>query len=782
MPSVEDAENPDDETPAERTGAAEPDVADAIAEVAPTFDAVPDLPAGDDVETSEAEASESDGWGNWGEDAAFAEAFEMESGSDAGAEDEESTAATEGVVGPEPAPFQVPASNDGATEPEADDEWDFAAALGRTEDESGEPSPLNEPEPEPEALPVAVLEFEVATLDASDVVTDLATPAEPIDVEDSVPDSDEFDFDAALRAAEDQVEGAKEVEATAVDREPDAWSLSGSAEPDFEAALSGETETWPIAASASMAADEEAVGDEDAAPNESPAIAESTAFEAAWTAAAAGETTTDEDTAAGTSESPWGSEPEPAATSWTQAQDEPDMRWTPEPEPDAEPAAAVEGDNPWATLVDDDEDVANVHEPAVPSTEADEDADAWAAIADASGYNADEELVPPTFGKIARSPRDDERSSWLADNFPEQEPIPDPVDEAFAQHDEEDMERDLVLRAFEAHAATDVDEEDEPLEPGAFQELFGSEAQGIVDDLIEPQEVQSFAKMRMAPQRTSTPGSAPFDDEDDWIEGAEEDDDFDLPVEGDLEEAAFLAGSLRAQDPAEAKKTRTWVRELVETGLLALLVFLSVRASFQNFKVDGSSMYPTLTDGQFLIVNKLVYSEVNLDKLGKYVPLVDGGDDPTKHVFHGPERGDIIVLRDPSTPEQDLIKRVIGLPGEKIEVYDGAVYINDQKLIEPYLKDAWGRSGQGNYPAVIIPADSYFVMGDNRDNSKDSRSSQIGFIAEDLIIGRAEFTYLPLSAFGLIGNGGSSLSEQDGRPHLTSDLRPTENLAALATR
>jgi signal peptidase I len=256
-------------------------------------------------------------------------------------------------------------------------------------------------------------------------------------------------------------------------------------------------------------------------------------------------------------------------------------------------------------------------------------------------------------------------------------------------------------------------------------------------------------------------------------------DDVDGGYMADFADAPFLAGSPKTHDPIEAKTSRTWVRELVETGLLALLVFLSVRASFQNFKVDGSSMSPTLSDGQFLIVNKLVYSEVDVEKLSKYVPLVSAGDDPTRHVFHGPERGDIIVLRDPATPEQDLIKRVIGLPGEKIEVFEGAVYINDQRLEEPYIEAEWGRTGD-NYPAVIVPADSYFVMGDNRDNSKDSRSSQIGFIAEDLIIGRAELTYLPFNAFGLIGNGGGHLSEQDGRPRLTSDERPGETVAVAA--
>jgi signal peptidase I len=438
--------------------------------------------------------------------------------------------------------------------------------------------------------------------------------------------------------------------------------------------------------------------------------------------------------------------------------------------------------DPW-TLLPDEEAEQSEPEHVAPSarSDADEDADAWAAIADASGYDAEEEFEPPTFGKIARPQRNDERGSWLADHFPDQEPAPDPVEEAFAEHDAEDMERDLVLRAFEAHAASDVDEEEEePLEPGAFQELFGNEAQGIVDDLIEPKETPSFAKMRMAPQRTSLPGSAPFSDEDDWTEGDEEDEDgMAAAYLGNLDDAPFLAGSIKTHDPIDAKKTRTWVRELVETGLLALLVFLSVRASFQNFKVDGSSMSPTLADGQFLIVNKLVYSEVDVDKMSKYVPFIDAGDDPTRHVFHGPERGDIVVLRDPGNPDQDLIKRVIALPGEQVEVFEGAVYINDQLLEEPYIKDQWGRNGQGNYAAVIVPEGTYFVMGDNRDNSKDSRSPQIGFIEEDLIIGRAELSYLPLDAFGLIGNGGASLSEQDGRPRLTSELHPDSTVAVL---
>ncbi|HMO55399.1 MAG TPA: signal peptidase I, partial [Tepidiformaceae bacterium] len=211
-----------------------------------------------------------------------------------------------------------------------------------------------------------------------------------------------------------------------------------------------------------------------------------------------------------------------------------------------------------------------------------------------------------------------------------------------------------------------------------------------------------------------------------------------------------------------SRHTRTWIREIVETTMLAILVFLSVRASFQNFKVDGNSMYPTLEDGQFLIVNKLVYSEVDMEKLSDFLPFISAGDSPKRHVFHGPERGDIIVMKDPRNPETDLIKRVIGLPGETIEIVNGKVYINDFLLEEPYITRPWS----DNKAKILIPAGEYFVMGDNRDNSLDSRSSQVGLVPEDLIIGKAMLSYWPRSRFGFAPNQGGELTEQ--KPVLTT--------------
>ncbi|MBI5947920.1 MAG: signal peptidase I [Chloroflexi bacterium] len=330
----------------------------------------------------------------------------------------------------------------------------------------------------------------------------------------------------------------------------------------------------------------------------------------------------------------------------------------------------------------------------------------------------------------------------------------------------------VVLRAFEAHASTEIDE-DLPSADGdgvpdfsrpSFRSLLGDDADELVeDDEILTDDHPSLSRLQgWAPQRevasvanadpawalgANRPPSDPSrPDPDPFAEGEGAP---TPPWEGD--QAA--AGEHGAR---KASRSKTLVRELVETGLLALLVFLSVRASFQNFKVDGISMQPTLEDGQFLIVNKLVYSEVDLDKLSSFVPFVNPGSDPERNVFHAPERGDIIVLRDPHKPDVDLIKRVIGLPGETVEIRDGHVYINDQLLIEPYIKTAWS----DNKPKVTIPADEYYVLGDNRGNSLDSRSQQVGLIRKDLIIGKAMLSYWPRNKFGLAPNGSPSLEEK----------------------
>jgi signal peptidase I len=189
------------------------------------------------------------------------------------------------------------------------------------------------------------------------------------------------------------------------------------------------------------------------------------------------------------------------------------------------------------------------------------------------------------------------------------------------------------------------------------------------------------------------------------------------------------------------------LREVVETALLAILVFLAVRASVQHYRVEGQSMDPTLEDGEFLLVNSLVYAKVDLEALARWVPFWEPGDPAERHVFHGPERGDIVILHHPVTgQERDLVKRVIGLPGDTLRIRDGVVYINGRELIEPYVKEPW----RGDLPEVTIPAGTYFVMGDNRNNSLDSRV--FGPVGEELIVGKAMASWWPTSKIGRVPN------------------------------
>jgi signal peptidase I len=353
--------------------------------------------------------------------------------------------------------------------------------------------------------------------------------------------------------------------------------------------------------------------------------------------------------------------------------------------------------------------------------------------------------------------------SWSTDA--EQDWDAQPAAEPFESEDDEDV----VLAAFNRHAATPESPEVERESDHVFAELLGEQAAEIVAEVSEDdRSQQSFLRMSSwAPQRNAQPLDDNWAPEQDGMEG------FDPahPAAFGGNDGSGFAPPAWAIDEFEADeapqhrsghRTKTWIRELVETGLLALLVFLSVRASFQNFKVEGSSMHPTLEDGQFLIVNKLVYAEVDMDKLGSFVPFVKAGDDPKRNIFHGPERGDIIVLKDPRNPSTDLIKRVIGLPGESIEIVDGKVYINDRLLEEPYIEAAWHDSK----PKITIPPGEYFVMGDNRDNSLDSRSSQVGLVPEDLIIGKAMISYWPSSKFGLAENEEGTLGDE--KPVLTT--------------
>jgi signal peptidase I len=214
------------------------------------------------------------------------------------------------------------------------------------------------------------------------------------------------------------------------------------------------------------------------------------------------------------------------------------------------------------------------------------------------------------------------------------------------------------------------------------------------------------------------------------------------------------APALEAPLPRRRRPYLTIFREVVETLLLAVLIFLAVRSTVQNFKVEGSSMLPSLENGQYIIVNKLAYARFDLG-IFDFFPFFDAGDDSTHHLFGSPKRGDVVVFESPSYAERDFIKRIVGVPGDKVEIRDSVVYINDEPLDEPYTQ------GTTNCPCGpwYIEEGQYFVLGDHRNNSSDSR--QFGSIPEGSIIGKTWFSYWPLSDVGLAPNHSVSFASEE---------------------
>jgi signal peptidase I len=194
------------------------------------------------------------------------------------------------------------------------------------------------------------------------------------------------------------------------------------------------------------------------------------------------------------------------------------------------------------------------------------------------------------------------------------------------------------------------------------------------------------------------------------------------------------------------RRARRFGWEVAQTLLLAALIFFAVRAMAQNFRVEGSSMEPGLHSGQLLLVNKAIYLRLNLKTLSKYLPFVHPGDQPVRFLFRPPRRGDVIVFRFPQDPSRDFIKRVIGVPGDEVEVRSGQVFVNGIALDEPYVTSR----AEYSMPRQVVPEGQYFVLGDNRSNSYDSRAW--GTVPEANIIGQAMFSYWPLSDFGGAGN------------------------------
>ncbi len=177
------------------------------------------------------------------------------------------------------------------------------------------------------------------------------------------------------------------------------------------------------------------------------------------------------------------------------------------------------------------------------------------------------------------------------------------------------------------------------------------------------------------------------------------------------------------------------VREYVAAFLVALLIALVVRTLvIQAFKIPSGSMENTLLVGDHIFVNKFIY--------GYHVPYTKG----RILAFRQAKRGDIVVFEFPEDPSKDFIKRVIGTPGDTVEIRDKTVFVNGVPLKEPYVRFADGPGAEGfppgardNMPPFKVPPHKLFVMGDNRDRSYDSRFW--GFVDMDKVVGEALFIY-----------------------------------------
>lgn len=213
----------------------------------------------------------------------------------------------------------------------------------------------------------------------------------------------------------------------------------------------------------------------------------------------------------------------------------------------------------------------------------------------------------------------------------------------------------------------------------------------------------------------------------------------------------FSDTSKPSEDTGE-KKRGSAVREIVETIILAAVIFILVRTVVLNYRVDGHSMDPSLADNEMLFVNRNAYIELDKWSLVDWLPFVDHEQDGSGYQpFGGPERGDIIVLTPPAgsvETNQPFIKRVIGLPGDTVEIRDDVVFINGIQIDEPYIDGEDTNCRGGSCPTFTVPDDHVFVLGDNRDNSQDSRD--IGMVPRENIIGKAWFTYWPTDYFGLV--------------------------------
>lgn len=216
----------------------------------------------------------------------------------------------------------------------------------------------------------------------------------------------------------------------------------------------------------------------------------------------------------------------------------------------------------------------------------------------------------------------------------------------------------------------------------------------------------------------------------------------DPSVEAYLEaiEAETKEAQVEEKTPTNWDTVKSILREVIETVILTVIIFFLIQLVVRNFRVVGNSMEPNLHDSQYLIVDKISY------RLGS------------------PQRGDVIVFEPPNRPDEDYVKRVIGRPGELVEIQNGRVFVDGQPIDEPYIA----------FPASYsmsprrVGENELFVLGDNRNSSSDSHNW--GMLSQDSVVGKAWVSYWPPSQWGVIPR--DALASTATLGHLVDNLIP----------
>lgn len=231
--------------------------------------------------------------------------------------------------------------------------------------------------------------------------------------------------------------------------------------------------------------------------------------------------------------------------------------------------------------------------------------------------------------------------------------------------------------------------------------------------------------------------------------------EFDRPESDEMP-----AGASPAAVPARRRNsTISAVREIVQTLLLAAILFFGVRAFVLPYEVDGSSMMPNLTNHERVLVNRQAFHQFDLNRVLNWIPGVDREGTWNISPFGELERGDVVVLEPPVEHDQPFIKRIIGLPGDEISFADGYVIVNGERLNEQYIPEPITMCTPSralvDTPTcdLTVPDGTVFVMGDNRTPNGSEDSRIFGVVPIDDLVGEAFFSNWPIDQIGPIGHG-----------------------------